>query len=81
VSSFGGFDLGNVRELRIRSYTVGAGQSAQLTALVIEVWRENSPEPELVEVDYGDEGPPLAAVQVMVRAVNRQQRVRRGEEP
>lgn len=59
---------------------MGAGQSAQLTALVMEVWRDNSPEPELHEIDYGDDGPPLAAVQATVRAVNRQLRVRRGEE-
>jgi len=48
---------------------------------VIEVWRTNSPEPELVEFDYADDGPPLAAVQAMVRAFNRQQRVRRGAGP
>lgn len=80
MTSFEGFDLGNVRELRIHSFTVGAGQSAQLTGLVMEVWRENSPEPELFEVDYADDGPSLAAVQAMVRAVNRRQRGRRGEE-
>ncbi len=83
MSSFvEGFDLGKVREVRIRSYTVGAGRSAQLTAVALEVWWDNSPEPGLVEVDYGnDDGPALAAVQATVRAVNRQARLRRGEGP
>ena len=78
---FEGFDLGSVREVRIRSYTVGAGRSAQLVAVALEVWRDNSPEPEVIEVDYGDDGPALVAVQVMVRAVNRLAQVRRGGGP
>ena len=76
-----GFDLGRVREVRIRSFTVGPGQSAQVIALVIEIWVEGSPEPELVEVDYGDEGPAVASVQAVMRNVNRQLRERRGEAP
>lgn len=75
------FDLGAAREVRIRPYKVGAGQSAQVIALTIEVWRDNSPEPEVVEVDYGDEGPTLAAVQAVMVALNRRLQARRAGGP
>ncbi len=78
-SFFEGFDLGNVREVRIRSYTVGPGRSAQLLSLGLEVEREDSPEPDLVEVDFEEEGPTLATAQVVVARFNRRLRERRGE--
>ncbi|MDP8961147.1 MAG: hypothetical protein M3N32_05975 [Actinomycetota bacterium] len=80
-SFFEGFDLGKAREVRIRSYTVGPGRSAQLTMIELEVWLENAPDPQVVEVDYGDDGPAVAAVQAMVVKLNRQLQKRRGGEP
>jgi hypothetical protein len=76
-SFFEGFDLGSARQVRIRSYTVGPGTSAQLVALGLEVEREGSSEPDLVEVEFEDAGPTLATAQAVVAAVNRRLRERR----
>lgn len=78
---FEGFDLGSAREVRIRSYTVGPGRSAQLVSVVLELWLTDTPEPELVEVDYGGDGPALGAVQALVAALNRRLRQHQDEEP
>ena len=76
--SFGGFDLGDVIELRIRSYTLGPGRSAQLVAIGLELDRDGSATPELVEIDFEAEGPTLAAAQALVTTVNRRLREKRG---
>jgi hypothetical protein len=65
-SFFEGFDLGNAREVRIRSYTLGPGRSAQLVGLGLEVEREDSKEPDLVDIDFEGEGPTLATAQAVV---------------
>lgn len=80
MSSFGGFDLSGVVEVRIRSYTVGPGDTAQLDAVGLEVWREGSGEPELVDVDFVEAGPTLATAQAVVAALNRRLQERRGGE-
>jgi hypothetical protein len=66
--------------VRIRSYTLGPGGSAQLIALGLEVEREDSWEPDQVEVDFEGEGPTLATAQPVVARLNRRLRERRGEE-
>jgi hypothetical protein len=73
---FGGFDLGSVREIRIRSYTVGPGGSAQLASVELELWHFGAEEPQLVEVDYGDDGPALRTLQRLVATLNRRLRER-----
>lgn len=75
-SFFEGFDLGSAREVRIRSYTLGPGSSAQLIGLGLEVEREGSLEPDLVEVDFEDDGPTLATAQAVVARLNRRLRER-----
>ncbi len=79
MSFFEGFDLGTVVEVRVRSYTLGPGSSAQLVALGLEVQRQGSAEPELVEIDFEDEGPTLATAQAVVVTLNRRLQERRGE--
>ena len=71
MSSFGGFDLTGVVEVRIRSYTVGPGGTAQLVALGLEVQRVGAAGPELVEIDFEEDGPTLATAEAVVVALNR----------
>lgn len=78
---FEGFDMGRVVRLRIRSYTVGGGGRAQLTAVELEVWFDGADEPEIRSLDYGDAGPSLAAVEALVAAVNRWLRERLDQGP
>jgi uncharacterized protein YcbX len=74
-----GFDVSRALEVRIRSYTLGPGRSAQLVAIGLEVEREDSAEPDQVEIDFEDEGPTLATAQALVATLNRRLRERRGE--
>lgn len=60
---------------------MGPGRSAQLVSVVLELWLADAPEPELVEMDYGDDGPALGAVQALVAALNRRLRERQDGEP
>ena len=78
MSGFGGFDLSGVAEVRIRSYTVGPGGSAELQAVGLEVQRVGG-EMELVEITF-DAGPTLASAQALVAALNRRlKELRSGE--
>lgn len=81
MSFFQGFDLSGVAEIRIRSYTVGPGNTAELHGLGLEVWRAGWTEPELVDVVFEDEaGPTLATAQAVVTLLNRRLRERQDGE-
>lgn len=80
MSGFGGFDLTGVVEVHIRSYTLGPGNTAQLDAIGLEVWRAGSAEPELVDVGFEEAGPTLATAQALIAALNRRLRERRDRE-
>jgi hypothetical protein len=71
MSLFEGFDLGDVVEIRIRSFTVAAGGSAQLVAIELDVYHADIDEPEVLAVDYHGDGPTLAGAQATVRTINR----------
>ena len=75
-----GFPLGGVVEVRVRSYTVGPGKSAQLVAIELEVWRDLAVEPEPVEVTFERVGPSLATAQAVVASLNRRLKERRDAE-
>lgn len=77
MSSFRGFNLSGVVEVRIRSYTVGPGGTAQLVALGLEVQRVGAAGPELVEIDFEEHGPTLATAEAVVVALNGRLRERR----
>ncbi len=80
MSNFRGFDLSGVVEVRIHSYSVGTGGTAQLDALGLEVRRAGGDEAELVDVTFEGEGPALATAQSLVAAINRRLRERRAVE-
>lgn len=71
MSMFEGFDLGDIAEIHIRSYTVAAGGSAQLVAIELDVYHVGTDEPEVLAVDYHGDGPTLAGAQATVRTINR----------
>lgn len=79
MSQFLGFDLGDVVRVRIRSYTLGPGGSAQLTSVGLEVEQSDGPTYE-IEVEFGSDGPTLAQARVLVATLNRRLEERRGEE-
>ena len=79
MTIFEGFDMGDVVEVRVVGYTVGPGQSAQLVAVELEVYRSSVDEPETVAMDFEGEGPTLAQVEAVARAINRLRGGRGGE--
>lgn len=79
MSQFLGFDLGDVLHVRIRSYTIGPGGSAQLTGLGLELEQSDGPTYE-IEVEFGRDGPTLAQARALIATLNRRLEERRGEE-